>query len=113
MNDAALPSLILALLVSAGPALAQTKADDMKGMGIAAKPAANAPMVHKAVDTVQPVDAKAGVVTVTHEPIKTLNWPPLPESALAKRSVPGGDHAGMRGMPAGVDSCGDVMRGGR
>lgn len=37
----------------------------------------------------------------------------LTESAPAKRAVPGVDHAGMRGMPGGLDSCADMMRGSR
>lgn len=77
MKKAALPSLILAMLVPAMAALAQTKADDMKGMDMAKKPAATAPMVHKAMGTVKKVDAKAGVVTLAHEPIKSLNWPSM------------------------------------
>ena len=37
----------------------------------------------------------------------------LTASAPAKRAVPGVDHAGMRGMPGGLDSCADMMRGSR
>ena len=77
MKKAALPSLILALLVPAMAALAQTKTDDIKGMDMAKKPAATAPTVHKAMGTVKKVDAKAGVVTLAHEPIKSLNWPSM------------------------------------
>ena len=77
MKKAALPSLVLALLVPAMAALAQTKTDDMKGMDMAKKPAATAPMVHKAMGTVKKVDAKAGVVTLAHQPIKSLNWPSM------------------------------------
>ena len=51
--------------------------DDMKGMDMAKKPAAGAPMAHKAMGTVKKVDAKAGVVTLAHEPIKSLNWPSM------------------------------------
>lgn len=77
MKKAAPPSLVLALLVPAVAALAQTKTDDMKGMDMAKKPAATAPMVHKAVGTIKKVDAKTGVVTLAHEPIKSLNWPSM------------------------------------
>jgi Cu(I)/Ag(I) efflux system protein CusF len=77
MKKAALPTLILALLVPAMAALAQPKTDDMKGMDMAKKPAATAPMVHKAMGTVKKFDAKAGVVTLAHEPIKSLNWPSM------------------------------------
>ncbi len=34
-------------------------------------------MVHQAVGTVQQFDAKAGVVTLVHEAIKSLNWPAM------------------------------------
>ena len=77
MKKAALPSLMLALLVPAMTAIAQTKMDAMKGMDMAKQPAATAPMVHKAMGTVKKVDAKAGVVTLAHEPIKSLNWPSM------------------------------------
>ena len=58
-------------------AIAQSKMDDMKGMDMAKKPAATAPIVHKAMGPVKKVDAKAGVVTLAHEPIKSLNWPSM------------------------------------
>ena len=77
MKKAALPSLVLALLVPAMAALAQTKMDDMKSIDMAKKPAATAPMVHKAMGTVKKVDAKTGVATLAHEPIKSLNWPSM------------------------------------
>lgn len=34
-----------------------------------------------------------------------------PEAAPANPSMPAMDHAGMRGMPAMMDSCGDMVRG--
>lgn len=77
MKKAALPSLVLALFMPAMAALAQPKMDDMKGMDMAKKPAATAPVVHKAMGTVKKVDAKGGVVTLAHEPIKSLNWPAM------------------------------------
>ena len=77
MKKAALPSLILALLGPAMAAMAQPKMDDMKGMDMAKKSAATAPVVHKAMGTVKKMDAKGGVVTLAHEPIKSLNWPSM------------------------------------
>jgi len=77
MKKAALPSLILALFVPATAAMAQPKMDDMKGMDMAKKPAATAPVVHKAMGTVKKLDATGGVVTLAHEPIKSLNWPAM------------------------------------
>ena len=58
MKKAALPSLVLALVLPAATAMAQSKMDDMKGMDMAKKPAAGAPTAHKAMGTVKKVDAK-------------------------------------------------------
>lgn len=77
MNKAALHSLVLALALPAAAAMAQQKMDEMKGMDMAKKPAAGMPMAHKAMGTVKKVDAKAGVVTLAHEPVKTMNWPAM------------------------------------
>ena len=77
MKKAALPSLVLALVLPAATAMAQSKMDDMKGMDMAKKPAAGAPTAHKAMGTVKKVDAKTGVVTLAHEPVKTMNWPAM------------------------------------
>ena len=55
-------------------AFAQQKMDEMKGMDMGKKPAATTPATHKAVGTVTKVDAKAGTVTLAHEPVKTMNW---------------------------------------
>lgn len=77
MKNAALPSLVLALLLPAAAAMAQQKMDDMKGMDTAKKPGAGMPMAHKAMGTVKKVDAKTGVVTIAHEPVNTMNWPAM------------------------------------
>lgn len=77
MKKAALRSLVLALVLPAAAAMAQQKMDDMKGMDMAKKPAAGMPMAHKATGTVKKVDAKAGVVTIAHEPVNTMNWPAM------------------------------------
>lgn len=77
MKKATLPFLVLALVLPAAAAMAQPKMDDMKGMDMAKKPAAGAPMAHKAMGTVKKVDAKAGVVTLAHEPVKSMNWPAM------------------------------------
>ena len=34
-------------------------------------------MTHKAVGVVRKVDAKAGTVTIDHEPVKSMNWPKM------------------------------------
>ena len=77
MKRAALPSLVLALVLPAAAAMAQPKTDDMEAMDMPTKPAAGAPMVHRATGTVKKVDVKAGVVTLAHEPVKSLNWPSM------------------------------------
>lgn len=77
MKKSAFHSLVLTLLVPAMAAVAQPKMDDMKGMDMTKKPAPTASVVHKATGTVKKVDAKGGVVTLAHEPIKSLNWPAM------------------------------------
>ena len=77
MKKTPLRSLMLALLLPAAAAVAQQKMDDMKPMGAAMKPAAAAQMTHMAVGTVKKVDAKAGMVTFAHEPVKSMNWPAM------------------------------------
>ena len=53
---------------------------DMKGMD-AARPAASSAqmthMAHTATAVVKRVDAKAGLVTLAHEPVKSMNWPAM------------------------------------
>lgn len=77
MKNFPLRTLVLALALPAAAVLAQHKMDDMKGMDMAKKPAAGAQMAHKAMGTVKKVDAKTGIVTLAHEPVKSLNWPAM------------------------------------
>jgi Cu(I)/Ag(I) efflux system protein CusF len=69
--------------VLATSATAQQKTDEMKGMPMngmegmkdnMGKPMAPAAKTHKAAGVVKAVDAKAGMVTVAHGPVPTLNW---------------------------------------
>ena len=53
------------------------KGMDMKGMDMGKKPAAGAQAVHKATGVVKKVDPKAGTVTLSHNPVKSLNWPAM------------------------------------
>lgn len=69
--------LLFALLLPATAAIAQQKMDDMKGMDRGAKPAAGAQATHTTKGTVKKLDAKGGAVTFAHEPVKSLNWPPM------------------------------------
>ena len=77
MKKVALHSLVLASALFAVAASAQQKMDDMKGMDMMQKPTAGAQMVHKAAGTVNTIDAKAGIVTLAHGPVKTMNWPAM------------------------------------
>ncbi|ROZ78259.1 copper-binding protein [Ramlibacter sp. WS9] len=73
-------ALVLAMVLgvaTSGGALAQQKMDDMKGMDMAKKSAAGATATHQTKATVKKVDAKAGNVTLAHEPVPSLNWPSM------------------------------------
>lgn len=76
MNKVIFSAVAFAVSLASSAALAQQKMDSMKGMDMNAKPAASAPggMTHHATGTVKKVDAKSGVVTIAHGPVKTLNW---------------------------------------
>lgn len=83
-------TLILAATLSASAAFAQQKMDTMKPMDMAKKPAAEATMgpmgqkTHKTVGVVKNVDPKAGVVTLAHEAVNSLNWPPMTMGFMVK-----------------------------
>ena len=53
------------------------------------------PVVHEAVGTLDEVDARAGTLLITHEPVKSLNWPTMTmefvpaNSAVAQAVRPG------------------------
>lgn len=68
-----------ALTLAFGPAavFAQSTMDGMKGMPMDKMAADAKGTVHKAKGTVTKVDAKAGVVTLSHGPVPTLNWPAM------------------------------------
>lgn len=52
---------------------------DMKGMDMSKKTMKSdkAHMTHSAVGVVKKVDAKAGTVTIDHEPVKSMSWPQM------------------------------------
>jgi Cu(I)/Ag(I) efflux system membrane fusion protein len=63
------------------------------GMSGAAKPEAGAKggMTHRAEGTLDSVDAKSGMVTVTHQPVASLKWPGMTmEFATANESLVAG-----------------------
>ncbi len=77
---------VLALSSSPGLALAQQKMDDMpmgkgmdmgKGTGMMGMQPANAASTYSTVGVVKKIDSGAGIVTLSHEPVKDLNWPAM------------------------------------
>ena len=65
-------------------------AQGMKGMDMKDMPMKDMPMkkgdarVHKGTGVVKSVDARKGTVTLDHGPIKSLEWPAMTMSFLAK-----------------------------
>lgn len=77
MKNAAITTIVAIAALTATTAFAQ-KMDDMKSMDMAKKPAAaSAAAAHMATGVVKKVDATAGLVTLAHEPVKSLNWPAM------------------------------------
>ena len=84
MKQSIAMSLVL-VLTAAVPAAAHAQSGDMKGMDMQGmdmkgmdmdkKPASGT--VHKAIGVVKKMDAKAGTVTLAHEPVKSMNWPAM------------------------------------
>jgi len=66
-----------AVLASGTFVLAQQKMEDMKSMDTGQKAATGAQTTHQAKATVKKVDPTTGVVTLAHEPIKSLDWPSM------------------------------------
>ena len=64
------------LIAAAAPLL---PAAEMKGMdhGSASSQDGKPKGVHKLIGVVKKLDAKAGTVTLAHEPVKSLNWPAM------------------------------------
>lgn len=91
MKKFAFASLVAAALLPAA-VLAQQKMDDMKGMDMSNMKDMNMPKkagaasqtTHMAMGEVKSVDVKGQVVTVAHEPIKTLSWPAMTMSFVVK-----------------------------
>lgn len=83
MNKVA-TTFVLAAVLAATTAFAQQKMDDMKAMDAPKPAASSAQMTHMATGVVKKVDAKAGLVTLAHEPVKTMNWPAMTMGFLVK-----------------------------
>ena len=75
MNRSVFAAVVVAAAMPLSAALAQQKMDE----SMSKMPAASAPasMSHQATGIVKKVDAKAGLVTLAHEPVKSLNWPAM------------------------------------
>lgn len=68
--------LIIVLAIAPSAAFAQStdmKGMDMKGMAMDK----TAPATHKGIGIVKNINAADGIVTLAHEPIKSLNWPAM------------------------------------
>lgn len=68
---------IAAVSLLATAAMAQMAMEPMGKMAMSGKPSAAANGAHKATATVKKLDEKAGVVTLSHGPVATLNWPAM------------------------------------
>lgn len=77
-------SLILGSVLLATGALAQMNMGDMKSMDMGKKPVSASKQTHTAKAMVKKSDAKAGKVTLAHEPVATLNWPAMSMSFKVK-----------------------------
>ena len=73
----------IAVALFAFAPLAMAQSGGMKGMDMKDTPMKDMPMkkgegtVHKATGVVTRVDAIKNRVTIKHEPVATLNWPPM------------------------------------
>lgn len=70
-------SLLIALALSAGGAVAGEKMDDMKDMDMGKKSDAAMQATHNAVGVLKKIDLKAGTVNVDHEAVPGLKWPAM------------------------------------
>jgi Cu(I)/Ag(I) efflux system protein CusF len=85
LNRVAITTFVLAATL-APAAFAHQKMDEMKSTGMSKMPAASAPasMSHQATGIVKKLDAKAGLVTLAHEPVKSMNWPAMTMGFVVK-----------------------------
>lgn len=79
MNKSVLSIVAAVAALTSVTAAAQQTMDPAKGMDMGTMPAASAPMAqtHHAMGVVKKVDAKAGLVTIAHDPVKSMNWPAM------------------------------------
>jgi len=77
MIKVATVTVVLASVLAGSAAFAQQKMDDMKGMDAPKAAAPSTQVTHMATGVVKKVDVQTGVVTLAHEPVKTMNWPAM------------------------------------
>lgn len=75
-------SLLIALALAVGGAVAgekmgDMKDTDMKNMDMGKKSDASKLTTHSAVGMVKKIDLKAGTVNLDHEPVPSLKWPAM------------------------------------
>lgn len=87
MKKLSYSAFVLALLLPATAVLAQQKMGDMKPIDSAMKPSAEAKVTHKATGVVKKADPKTGVVTLAHEAVNSMNWPPMTMGFLVKDTM--------------------------
>ena len=78
MKSTAGPGLLIIVVLAFASASAFAQSTDMKGMdmkGVGMDK--TAPATHKGVGVVKNINAADGIVTLAHEPIKSLNWPAM------------------------------------
>lgn len=77
MNKLKTYALIAVASLFATSAIAQKGMEHMDNMAMGKKPDAAAQGAHKASATVKKLDEKSGVVTLSHGPVASLNWPAM------------------------------------
>lgn len=77
-------SLLVAATLAIAASAACAQSGEMKGMemkgdmkGMDMSKGSMAKGTHKATGVVKKADAKAGTVTLDHEPVKSMNWPAM------------------------------------
>ena len=71
-------------LVAGASALAGEPMKDMKDMDMKPNASAAEHQMHEAKGTVKRVDAKAGTVTIAHEPVASMKWPAMTMTFIVK-----------------------------
>jgi Cu(I)/Ag(I) efflux system periplasmic protein CusF len=103
--------LSLFLAVAAMPAFAQGGAMngmDVKGMEKNGASEKSAGTTHRGTGIVKTIDSGSGVITIAHEPIKTLGWPAMTMSFKARdpkvlAQAKPGDHVQFTVVQSGKD----------